>query len=1201
MANTTLTNLPTVTSLNGTEPLLGVQSSTSVQITTGQIAAYTGSIYGIPTINTGDMLANISGVNALPTGVSLSQFLDYSVTSTQGSVMYRDVSGWTAITPGILGQALTTNGPNANVQWRDSPGGGTVVQITAGTNLSATPVNPITASGTINTVMNPAFTTSVTTPSIYGGSSASQTLLIQSTTGVGTSDSIVFKVGNNGAITAMTIASDGTVTIPQAAIDTTSITVPLLIGGTTASSTLTLESTSGAGTSDAIIFKTGSQTERMRIRSDGGVGIGGTGNSSVGLYLQKNITGATTSYGLFALGSVQNDVTSAAYNFLSQTNIASGTAVTSYAHFRATEGTISGSMTNQLGFVAESDLISATANYGFRANNTAAVGAGKTAYGFYSLVNTATGGGTTYGFYAAGTANNYFAGNVGIGTTSPATLLHVSGSSTTAIGRIANTGPGATSFDGSGAGLELLAAGMNLTQKYTPAIKFGSTDPDFTTTNPKFGASIIASAVQTQSSDTTGGMNLEFWTAPANPGTGSGLVERMRIDSSGNVIVGNSTTAVITGLSTPQFQVQGTTTGAAGLSVHASDTTSSGGWQSAKSRGTLSAPTIVNSGDNLGQIRFAGYDGSGFIRAAEINGQSDGTPGINDMPGRLVFSTTADGASSPTERMRIDSSGNVGIGNTPSGTYKFEVTGSGYFSTTLTVGTSITSPYYIANGATTGSRNQGAYAYGTMGYSDTNVLLSLQSSVNNYNELVIQNTNSGTTASTNIIVSNDLGTASTYFGEFGMNSSGFTGTGSFSGASNVYLTSTSSDLVIGTTTANAIRFVVNSGTTDALLIRSDGNVSIGGSGAASTSLYLQKDLSSATSYGVFQSGQFQSSVINGYSFNSSANVATGATLTLFSHFRATEGTISGTITNQVGFDAVSDLISATNNFGFRAQNTAAVTTGKTAYGFYSLINIATGGGTTWGFYGAGTAGNYLAGSLGIGTTTNVGGASPTTWLQIAAGTSTVSPVRLTSGTNLGTAAAGAIEYNGTAVLATPVGSERGIVTSPQYYVNNATRTGPAAAATFVNILPANPSLTASTRYAFEIYFAITKTSANACTGAIGFSVTGTAPAALSYEIYSTTGAAQTTVAAASLMSNYITTGFGTAVVATAASAAAANTYHTVLIKGTVDTGAGAITSFAPQFQYSTGAPTASTFQVGAYMYIYPLSATGAATSVGTWA
>ena len=50
--------------------------------------------------------------------------------------------------------------------------------------------------------------------------------------------------------------------------------------------------------------------------------------------------------------------------------------------------------------------------------------------------------------------------------------------------------------------------------------------------------------------------------------------------------------------------------------------------------------------------------------AARIDCRVDGTPGANDMPGRLVFSTTADGASSPTERMRITSSGQVIIGAT---------------------------------------------------------------------------------------------------------------------------------------------------------------------------------------------------------------------------------------------------------------------------------------------------------------------------------------------------------------------------------------------------------------------------------------------------------------------------------------------------------------------------------------------------------
>jgi len=50
----------------------------------------------------------------------------------------------------------------------------------------------------------------------------------------------------------------------------------------------------------------------------------------------------------------------------------------------------------------------------------------------------------------------------------------------------------------------------------------------------------------------------------------------------------------------------------------------------------------------------------------------DGTPGSNDMPGRLVFSTTSDNAGSPTERMRLDSSGRLGLG-TSGPTANFQV------------------------------------------------------------------------------------------------------------------------------------------------------------------------------------------------------------------------------------------------------------------------------------------------------------------------------------------------------------------------------------------------------------------------------------------------------------------------------------------------------------------------------------------------
>ena len=149
------------------------------------------------------------------------------------------------------------------------------------------------------------------------------------------------------------------------------------------------------------------------------------------------------------------------------------------------------------------------------------------------------------------------------------------------------------------------------------------------------------------------------------------------------------------------------------------------------------------------------------------------------------------------------------------------------WSSSPTITGTTTSGYFVANGSITSSVNAGAFSYGTLAYSDVNIFSSFTSSVNNYNEMVLQNTNAGASASTNFIVSNNNGTNSTYFGEFGMNSSGFSGTGALSGANNVYLDATSADLVIGTTTANAVHFVVNNGATDAMTIASGGTVTIG--------------------------------------------------------------------------------------------------------------------------------------------------------------------------------------------------------------------------------------------------------------------------------------------------------------------------------------------------------------------------------------
>ena len=86
-------------------------------------------------------------------------------------------------------------------------------------------------------------------------------------------------------------------------------------------------------------------------------------------------------------------------------------------------------------------------------------------------------------------------------------------------------------------------------------------------------------------------------------------------------------------------------------------------FQFRKYRGSIGSVSAVQNNDVIGSFDALGYDGVKIVNAAQISAQVDGTPSNNDMPGRLVFSTTADGASTPTERMRITNNGTVFIGN----------------------------------------------------------------------------------------------------------------------------------------------------------------------------------------------------------------------------------------------------------------------------------------------------------------------------------------------------------------------------------------------------------------------------------------------------------------------------------------------------------------------------------------------------------
>ena len=148
--------------------------------------------------------------------------------------------------------------------------------------------------------------------------------------------------------------------------------------------------------------------------------------------------------------------------------------------------------------------------------------------------------------------------------------------------------------------------------------------------------------------------------------------ESLRIDSSGRLLVGTSSSrANFNNVSnSTKVQIEGTGFRDSSFSIVRNvNSTAAGGIIIAKTRSeNVGGNGQVSINDLLGSILFQGQEtasaNNNFVQAAKIAAFVDGTPGANAMPGRLVFSTTADGASSPTERMRIDSSGNVGIGTT---------------------------------------------------------------------------------------------------------------------------------------------------------------------------------------------------------------------------------------------------------------------------------------------------------------------------------------------------------------------------------------------------------------------------------------------------------------------------------------------------------------------------------------------------------
>ena len=350
-----------------------------------------------------------------------------------------------------------------------------------------------------------------------------------------------------------------------------------------------------------------------------------------------------------------------------------------------------------------------------------------------------------------------------------------------------------------------------------------------------------------------------------------------------------------------------------------------------RSRGTtIGTQTIVQSGDVIGRVVYTASDGANFIRAAQIQSEVDGTPGTNDMPGRLVFSTTADGASSPTERMRIDSAGNVGIGATPSA-------GQGVIVNKVVTGNA-DSVQVTARGAFQSDVTSSGIYYRTVG--------STQATAFTLGEMTHFSAQQTT-----------LGAGSTVTNQIGFNAAS-----SLTGATNNY--GFYGNIASGT---NRFNLYMN-GTAGNYMA---GSLGIGTTTLTQFGLRVSKTITgNVASYGVRSDGVVQSDVTTqAFLYNATGSTAASAfTLSQLRYFSADQGTIGATsaVTSQYGFIASPSLTGATNN-----------------YGFYGDIASGTG---RWNFYAAGTAANYFAGDMQLDKTVTAGGTTGAQTINKNAGT-----------------------------------------------------------------------------------------------------------------------------------------------------------------------------------------------------------------------